>query len=83
MSAGVRIELSIEWPSLLDGRVPLQVVTVGRVVRCEHVNFFKRGGAGAVSVSDHEEDGPSDSLGGRGLLTGLECLPAPSHEFHG
>ena len=39
MSAGVRIELSIEWPSLLDGRVPLQVVTVGRVVRCEPSSF--------------------------------------------
>ncbi len=35
VSTGARIELSIEWPSLLDGRVPLQVVTVGRVVRCE------------------------------------------------
>ncbi|HSR06802.1 MAG TPA: PilZ domain-containing protein [Bryobacteraceae bacterium] len=39
MSVGVRIELNIEWPSLLDGRVPLQVVTVGRVVRCEPSSF--------------------------------------------
>lgn len=39
MSEGVRIELNIEWPSLLDGRVPLQVVTVGRVVRCEPSSF--------------------------------------------
>src|SRR5512140_436927 len=29
ISEGVRTELNIEWPSLLDGRVPLQVVTVG------------------------------------------------------
>src|SRR5689334_4847316 len=33
--AGTRMELSIEWPSLLDGRVPLRLVTVGRVVRSE------------------------------------------------
>jgi PilZ domain len=39
ISEGVRIELNIEWPSLLDGRVPLQVVTVGRVVRCEPSSF--------------------------------------------
>ena len=39
ISEGVRVELSIEWPSLLDGRVPLQVVTVGRVVRCEPSSF--------------------------------------------
>ena len=39
ISEGVQVELSIEWPSLLDGRVPLQVVTVGRVVRCEPSSF--------------------------------------------
>jgi hypothetical protein len=39
ISEGVRVELSIEWPSLLDGRVPLQVVTLGRVVRCEPSSF--------------------------------------------
>src|SRR5579859_5083195 len=35
ISPGTRMELNIEWPSLLDGRVPLQLVMVGRVVRCE------------------------------------------------
>ena len=39
LSDGMRIELHIEWPSLLDGRVPLQVVTVGKVVRCEASSF--------------------------------------------
>lgn len=33
--AGTPMELNIEWPSLLDGRVPLQLVMLGRVVRCE------------------------------------------------
>ncbi len=36
---GVRVELNIEWPSLLDGRVPLKVVTVGKVVRSEQSRF--------------------------------------------
>lgn len=35
MEAGARMELDVEWPSLLDGRVPLQLVLVGQVVRCE------------------------------------------------
>jgi PilZ domain-containing protein len=39
ISAGTRMELNIEWPSLLDGRVPLQLVAVGKVVRCETSSF--------------------------------------------
>jgi hypothetical protein len=27
------MEMSMEWPSLLDGRVPLQLFAVGRVLR--------------------------------------------------
>jgi hypothetical protein len=38
-SVGARVELSIEWPSLLYGRVPLRFVTVGTVVRCDASNF--------------------------------------------
>jgi hypothetical protein len=30
---GARVEMSIEWPFLLDGRVPLQFFAQGRVVR--------------------------------------------------
>lgn len=39
ISVGTRIELNIEWPSLLDGRVPLQLVTTGSVARCEDSSF--------------------------------------------
>jgi hypothetical protein len=39
INAGTRMELDIEWPSLLDGRVPLQLITVGRVLRCETSGF--------------------------------------------
>ena len=36
---GARMKLSIEWPSLLYGRVPLRFVTVGKVVRCDPSSF--------------------------------------------
>jgi hypothetical protein len=36
---GARMELSIEWPSLLHGRVPLRFVTQGKVVRCDPSSF--------------------------------------------
>ena len=39
ISVGTRMELSVEWPVLLDGRVPLQLAAVGRVVRSEIVRF--------------------------------------------
>jgi hypothetical protein len=30
---GIRLEMSIEWPSLLEGRIPLQLLAVGRILR--------------------------------------------------
>jgi hypothetical protein len=36
---GARVEMSIEWPSLLDGRTPLQLFAVARVVRYWPSNF--------------------------------------------
>jgi hypothetical protein len=33
ISVGVHLKMSIEWPLLLDGRIPLQLFAVGRVVR--------------------------------------------------
>ena len=47
ISAGTRLELDIEWPSLLDGRVPLQLITVGRVVRSDPFSF-------AVALGRHQ-----------------------------
>src|SRR5579871_3203886 len=32
--AGSRLEINVEWPLLLDGAVPLQLVAHGKVVRC-------------------------------------------------
>jgi hypothetical protein len=34
---GTRIKIFIEWPSLLNGTTPLQLITVGTVVRCTSV----------------------------------------------
>jgi PilZ domain len=31
---GTRLKLFVEWPSLLNGTTPLQLITVGTVVRC-------------------------------------------------
>ncbi|HUJ48612.1 MAG TPA: PilZ domain-containing protein [Bryobacteraceae bacterium] len=37
--AGARLKITIEWPTLLDGVTPLQLVTTGRVVRHRASNF--------------------------------------------
>jgi hypothetical protein len=39
LSVGTELEVRLEWPSLLDGRVPLQLVAVGSVVRCGASSF--------------------------------------------
>ncbi len=31
---GTRLKLFVEWPSLLNGTTPLQLITVGTVIRC-------------------------------------------------
>ena len=37
--AGAQLELNIEWPSLLEGRIPLKLVTFATVVRSETSGF--------------------------------------------
>lgn len=39
LSVGAMVEISIEWPSLLDGKIPLQLFAVGRIVRHRASNF--------------------------------------------
>jgi hypothetical protein len=36
---GARLKLFIEWPSLLNGTTPLQLITVGTVVRCTEIGI--------------------------------------------
>jgi hypothetical protein len=44
---GTWIELAIEWPCLLDGKVPLKLVTSGRVMRSQPFRF-------AVALQGHQ-----------------------------
>jgi len=37
--AGAKVEMSFEWPALLDGRIPLQLFAVGLVVRRRTSDF--------------------------------------------
>ena len=39
LSVGVHVELRVEWPLLLDGRIGLQLVARGKVVRCGKAHF--------------------------------------------
>jgi hypothetical protein len=39
VSSGERMELNIEWPSLLHGEIPLRFVSAGEVVRCDASSF--------------------------------------------
>ena len=39
LQVGAELEISIEWPSLLDGWIPLQLVARGSVVRRGAFNF--------------------------------------------
>ena len=39
VSAGTPVELNIDWPTRLDGRLPLHLVAVGTVVRSELFSF--------------------------------------------
>ena len=39
LRVGARVEVTVEWPVPLDGRVGLQMVTVGRVGRSSGSNF--------------------------------------------
>jgi hypothetical protein len=36
---GASVEMSIEWPSRLDGRIPLQLLAVGHVIRVGTFDF--------------------------------------------
>jgi hypothetical protein len=39
IGVGEQVEMSIEWPSLLDGKIPLQLFAVGQVVRSRESIF--------------------------------------------
>jgi len=36
---GTRVELNIDWPTRLEGRIPLQLIAIGKVSRCDPFRF--------------------------------------------
>jgi hypothetical protein len=38
-NVGAQLEVRVQWPSLLDGRIPLQLITVGEVARRSRSGF--------------------------------------------
>ncbi len=47
LTLGALVEVSIEWPYLLNGEIPLQLAAVGKVVRCKESSF-------AMHLQKHE-----------------------------
>jgi hypothetical protein len=39
LNVGAELEMRVEWPSLLDGLIPLQLVALGKVLRCGPSSF--------------------------------------------
>jgi hypothetical protein len=39
VSAGSRLQVTVDWPSLLHGITPLQLIVYCRVTRCVHHEF--------------------------------------------
>jgi hypothetical protein len=39
IAEGTRLKLFVEWPSLLNGTTPLQLITVGTVIRCTQIGI--------------------------------------------
>jgi hypothetical protein len=60
ISAGTPLELHIDWPTRLDGRIPLHLIAVGTVVRCDLFSFavgleryyFRTAGKSALPAGD-------------------------------
>jgi hypothetical protein len=42
LGVGAELEIRMEWPSLLDGGIPLQLVAIASVVRCGASSFAVR-----------------------------------------
>ena len=47
ITVGRRMKLTVEWPALLDGKIPLQLAIDGKVVRCSESGF-------AVELREHQ-----------------------------
>lgn len=82
---GTRMKLVIEWPSLLNGTTPLQLITIGVVVRRESsgvaisfegYQFRTAGRRGTLTAMPQTHVAPSYS---NPPTTGLQMLAKSSH----
>lgn len=75
VNAGLSLEVNVQWPLLLNGTVPIQLVVHGKVVRCGGSMFavsfaqyqFRTTGRIMMSTSDFDSD-PIDQLAKRVAL---------------
>jgi hypothetical protein len=67
INTGERIEVSIQWPSELDDGVRLQLVAVGKVVRCDGLTF-------AVALGKHEFRTMKRATGVQGRLSSIRAV---------
>jgi len=87
LKEGARLKLTIEWPSLLNGNTPLQLVMVGMVVRCTESNFAVAYETYQFRTMSRKTNQPSATatmpaigrvaVGGTGIATGHAGVPAP------
>ena len=73
ISVGARMEVNIQWPSLLDGRIPLQLFAAGQVLRRGEYDF-------AATFEQYQFRTMRSSSSQRAHLGGdpLEWPPAPA-----
>jgi hypothetical protein len=71
-----QVEMSIEWPTLLDGRIPLQLFAVGHVVRhrasifsatFERYEFRTMRSSSLLSVRSEDSGSENESGSGRAV----------------
>ncbi len=74
LQEGARMKVTIEWPSLLNGTTPLQLVTIGKVVR-------RKGSVVAVALEHYQFKTMSRKKSGElssGLVGAETEVPEPS-----
>jgi hypothetical protein len=76
---GAPVKMSIEWPSLLDGRVPLQLIAIGWVLRRGASHFaatFERYEFRTMRISRHQPE-EAAALSGRRPASPRTATPNP------
>jgi hypothetical protein len=87
---GSRLKVTLEWPSLLNGTTPLQLVTIGRVVRrgpssiaisLEHYQFRTMGRTAQLSMAVSAASGEQSTDPATPALPGTSPAHGAREEF--